>query len=81
MGPDQGTPFQRLSIASAANMGKLIFKRLLDLGGVLLGVSILVFLMIRLIPGDTPPRSSRRLKISLPMFAADAMDSRWNGVP
>ena len=39
-------------MASAANMGKLIFKRLLDLGGVLLGVSILVFLMIRLIPGD-----------------------------
>ena len=33
-------------------MRKLIFKRLLDLGGVLLGVSILVFLMIRLIPGD-----------------------------
>ena len=33
-------------------MGKLIFRRLLDLGGVLLGVSILVFLMIRLIPGD-----------------------------
>ena len=33
-------------------MGKLIVKRLLDLAGVLLGVSILVFLMIRLIPGD-----------------------------
>lgn len=33
-------------------MWKLIFKRLLDLGGVLLGVSVLVFLMIRLIPGD-----------------------------
>jgi peptide/nickel transport system permease protein len=33
-------------------MQKLIFKRLLDLGGVLLGVSVLVFLMIRLIPGD-----------------------------
>jgi peptide/nickel transport system permease protein len=33
-------------------MWKLIFKRLLDLAVVLLGVSILVFLMIRLIPGD-----------------------------
>ena len=33
-------------------MRGLIFKRLLDLAGVLLGVSILVFLMIRLIPGD-----------------------------
>ena len=33
-------------------MGTLIFKRLLDLAGVLLGVSVLVFLMIRLIPGD-----------------------------
>ncbi len=33
-------------------MGKLIVRRLLDLGGVLLGVSVLVFLMIRLIPGD-----------------------------
>lgn len=33
-------------------MAKLIFRRLLDLAGVLLGVSVLVFLMIRLIPGD-----------------------------
>lgn len=33
-------------------MAKLIFKRLFDLAGVLLGVSVLVFLMIRLIPGD-----------------------------
>ena len=33
-------------------MAKLIFKRLLDLAVVLLGVSVLVFLMIRLIPGD-----------------------------
>ncbi|MCY7307897.1 MAG: ABC transporter permease [Rhodoferax sp.] len=33
-------------------MGKLIARRLFDLAGVLLGVSVLVFLMIRLIPGD-----------------------------
>ena len=33
-------------------MLKPTIKRLLDLAGVLLGVSILVFLMIRLIPGD-----------------------------
>ena len=33
-------------------MRELIFKRLLDLLSVLLGVSVLVFLMIRLIPGD-----------------------------
>ncbi len=33
-------------------MSKLIFRRLLELAGVLLGVSVLVFLMIRLIPGD-----------------------------
>lgn len=33
-------------------MAKLIFRRLLDLAGVLLGVSVLVFLMMRLIPGD-----------------------------
>ncbi len=33
-------------------MSKLILRRLLDLAGVLLGVSVLVFLMIRLIPGD-----------------------------
>ncbi len=33
-------------------MGKLIFRRVLDLAGVLFGVSVLVFLMIRLIPGD-----------------------------
>ena len=41
----------------------LIFKRLLDLAGVLLGVSVLVFLMIRLIPGD----------------AAQVMLGRWIG--
>ena len=33
-------------------MGRLIGRRLLDLGVVLFGVSVLVFLMIRLIPGD-----------------------------
>lgn len=33
-------------------MGRLLSRRLLDLAGVLVGVSILVFLMIRLIPGD-----------------------------
>jgi peptide/nickel transport system permease protein len=33
-------------------MLKIFLKRLLDLAIVLLGVSVLVFLMIRLIPGD-----------------------------
>lgn len=33
-------------------MGKMIGRRLLDMVGVLFGVSVLVFLMIRLIPGD-----------------------------
>jgi peptide/nickel transport system permease protein len=33
-------------------MKKYVLKRLIDLSIVLLGMSILVFLMIRLIPGD-----------------------------
>ena len=43
---------RRRGTTSGPAVSKLILRRLLDLAGVLLGVSVLVFLMIRLIPGD-----------------------------